>query len=132
MCRQRGGGHLEHFLESAKNDNVTLRDSKLGEKIMPKLYFVRNKVHLITSNISRFIRVFDMLLFCVTLYFSNSAASSQVQSLKKIRTQIFSAISLSLWRNSFFTTFGMTERSEISTIFLDTEISFSSILRFTI
>ena len=28
-----------------------------------KLYFVRNKVQLITKNISRLIRVFDMLLF---------------------------------------------------------------------
>ena len=48
VCRQRGGGHLEHIL---------------GGKIMHKLYFVRNKVQLITSNISRLIRVFDMLLF---------------------------------------------------------------------
>ena len=51
-----------------KNDNVALRDLKRGGKIMHKLYFVRNKVQLITSNISRLIRVFDMLLFCVTLY----------------------------------------------------------------
>ena len=51
-----------------KNDNVALRDLKLGGKIMHKLYFVRNKVQLITSNISRLVRVFQMLLFCVTLY----------------------------------------------------------------
>ena len=51
-----------------KNDNVSLRYLKLGGKIMHKLYFVRNKVQLITSIISRLVRHSDMLLFCVTLY----------------------------------------------------------------
>ena len=63
MCRQRGGGHLEHILNVHKNDNVALRDLKLGGKIMHKLYFVRNKVQLITNNISRLIQGFHMLLF---------------------------------------------------------------------
>ena len=65
MCRQRGGGHLQWSISwnVHKNDNVVLRDLKLGGKIMHELYFVRSKVQLITSNISRLIRVFDMLLF---------------------------------------------------------------------
>ena len=62
VCRQRISWNVH------KNDNVALRDLKLGGKIMHKLYFVRNKVQLITDNISRLIRIFDMLLFRVTLY----------------------------------------------------------------
>ena len=52
MCRHRGGDIQSISLNVHKNDNVALRNLKLGGKIMHKLYFVRNKVQLITSNIS--------------------------------------------------------------------------------
>ena len=42
-----------------KNDNVALRDLKCGEKIMHKLYFVRNKVQLITSIITLWEKLLD-------------------------------------------------------------------------